>query len=224
MSADGSTVGEHVGPEIGASDSAVRSPLNKRPPLGVEKNPAVDPVRDDLLASCGPSSFAQALSQSALAPGEFDSSLQSSNVRFLHKHPKYTNGFVPVNNGVCVTPHKDACTVLDMPTLKSKRLPVREKDSSKRIAKPGPDGHTLGQRVAMAMAYATGRRGAEFTEADLLREVNALAPEGTEILSQQTLNAIRGSKVSRSSFSHLIAKCCGVNPDWLAFGIGKMTG
>jgi hypothetical protein len=94
------------------------------------------------------------------------------------------------------------------------------------VAKPGVDGQTLGQRVAIAMGVATGRRGSEYTEADLLSDVNRMAGATLDnpLLSQQTLNAIRGNKVSRSAFSHLIARACGVNADWLAFGIGKMTG
>jgi hypothetical protein len=220
---------ENVGSEIHASDLSVSRKLNRGPPLGFEQDLVVDPVRDVLLARGSEPVLTHASRQSSLgSPGDLDGSLQSGNVGFIHRHPKYTNGFVRVNNSVCVTPHKEACSVLDMATSRQKQAPPMrppKAPSSKRVAKPGSDGQTLGQRVAMAMAFATGRRGQEYTEADLLSDVNRLAgaPLDSPLLSQQALNAIRNNKVSRSAFSHLIAKACAVNADWLAFGIGKMT-
>ena len=224
MSADSTRLGEDIGSKVRASDLVVRDQLEIRPPFGIEESFVYQPIRNVLLANGGVAGFAHTLGQGGLRPTcDFDRSLESGNVRFIHRHPKYTNGFVVVNNRVCVTGNKDACTVAYM-TPKTKVASATVPDPSRRIAKPGPDGYTLGQRVAMAMAYATGRRGGtEYSEADLLRDVNRLAVPGTQLLSQQSLNAIRGNKVSRSSFTHLIAKACGVNSDWLAYGIGKMT-
>jgi hypothetical protein len=223
MSSADSALGEYIRAQIGASDSVICCPLDERPPLRIEQNFTVDPIRDDLLAGGLAPSLSQQSGQRRLASGDLDRSVESGNVRFIHGHPKYTNRFVSVNNPVCVTSNKGACTLQGMSNLKSKRQPDPA-PSAKRVAKPGTDGQTLGQRVAMAMAYATGRRGGvEYTEVDLLKDVNRMAGDGAPLLSQQSLNAIRGNKVSRSSFTHLIAKACGVNSDWLAYGIGKMT-
>jgi hypothetical protein len=221
---------ENVGPKILARDLPASRKLDPRPPLGVEQHLVVDPIRDVLLAGSSEPVLPHASGQGGLgASGDLDGPVEGGNVGFIHRHPKYTNAFVRVNNSVCVTAHKEACTVLDMATSRSKhvtQLRPHKEPSSKRVAKPGPDGQTLGQRVAVAMGFAAGRRGGEYTEADLLSDVNRMAgaPPDSPLLSQQALNAIRQNKVSRSAFSHLIAKACGVSPDWLAFGIGKMTG
>lgn len=224
MSADSSTLGEQVGPQFGTSQAVLGRSLDKGPPVGIQENPATQPIRDCLLGNGGVPGFSEPPSKGRLATCGINSPLQSGNVRFIHSHARYTNGFVHVNNPVCVTLNKEACTVLQMGNLKSNPMP-KPKASSRRVAKPGPDGQTLGQRLAQAMAYATGRRaGVEYTESELLRDVNRMAGgPNSSLLSQQMLNAIRGNKVSRSSFTHLIAKACGVNADWLAFGIGKMT-
>jgi hypothetical protein len=220
--------GEDVGSDVFARDLSVSRKLDAGPPFGIDQYFVVDPVRDVLLARGGEPRLAHAGSQGRLRTGDLDSPLQGGNVGFIHRHPKYTNAFVRVNNSVCVTDNKGTCNLLDMATARSKQAPLQSPKtaSSKRVAKPGVDGQTLGQRVAIAMGVATGRRGIEYTESDLLSDVNRMAGATLDnpLLSQQTLNAIRGNKVSRSAFSGLIARACGVNADWLAFGIGKMTG
>lgn len=220
---------ENVGPQFTTGNGLVSSELDAGPPLRIEQHFVGQPVRHQLLTGSAPPKLPQSRRKRSLrASRNLDSPLQGSNVGFIHRHPKYTNAFVRVNNSVCVTPHKEACTLLDMATARSKQtpLPPAKAASNKRVAKPGVDGQTLGQRVAIAMGVATGRRGSEYTEADLLSDVNRMAGATLDnpLLSQQALNAIRGNKVSRSAFSHLIARACGVNADWLAFGIGKMTG
>src|SRR5690348_14449687 len=95
--------------------------------------------------------------------------------------------------------------------------------SSKRVAVPGADGKTLGQRVAEAMAYESGRRGIVYTQKDLIDDVNRLVrtqDETAPLLSQAMASAIMLSKVTRSNFTPDIARACHVDAVWLARGIG----
>lgn len=223
--------GKNIRTKVAAGDSGVSDLLDNRPPIGFEQNGILQPVADELLAGFWSSGIAKPGSEGNLiAAGNLNCSLQRSNVALIHEHPKYTNRFVSATTPFVWHGHKEACTVLDMPTTARKtaaRPPIAapKARSKKRQAKPGSDGRTLGTRLGMAMAHETGRRRSEYTQADLLADVNRLAqaPEDKPLLSQQMLSAIMVNKVTRSSFSHLMAAACHVNPLWLSDGIGNMT-
>lgn len=234
MSASKTTFGEHVWTKITASDGRVGDGLDNGPPLRVEQHVVSDPVTDQLLtgfqvtARCGQSN-SEALGESGLAStGDRDGALERSNVVSLHERRNNTNRFVFSTNPFVRQEHKGVCTVLDMASrstaLKLNRPAGAPKPrKKKRKALPGVDGKTLGQRVAEAMAYKSGRIGREYRDADLLRDVNRLAPAGEIILSQQMLSAIRRNTVTQTSKTPFIAMACGVNAVWLTHGIGNMT-
>lgn len=96
--------------------------------------------------------------------------------------------------------------------------------SSERVAKPGADGRTLGQRFREAMAYKSGVMHSEYREIDLVADVNRLvgASKDSPAVSQQVINAILQNKVTRSWVTTFVATACGVNPTWLASGMGSM--
>lgn len=217
---------KNIGTQMLAPDLIASDMLNSRPPLGVEQDFVGHPIRDGLLADCGAAQeVGDALSKGKLIPGDLNSSLKSGNVRLIHSARGYTNRFVSVNNPVCVTSNKEACTVLKM-TIAKRKQSVRPEPAPKkrREAIPGPDGKTLGQRVTEAMAYESGRRRFEYRQVDLVEDVNRLGniPEDQQGKTQQLLSAIMTGKVSRSWLTPFIAGACHVNPLWLGNGAGKM--
>jgi len=217
---------EHIRTQVPSRDLPFGDGLNGRPVLRVEQDAGANPVRNRLLLESRPlHDLGKPLGKLGLAaPGSPDGTPERDNVRFLHTHPLYTNGFVRVNEPVCVTPHGPACSVIPMGVTQRKTAP-QAKPSSQRVAIPGPDGKTLGQRVAEAMAYETGRRGVSYEQKDLVDDVNrlvAMEGDGGQFLSQQQASAIMRNKVSRSTFTPYIAKACHVDGVWLARGAGSM--
>lgn len=216
---------ENFRTEINASDQPTSDMLERGPILSREQHLAVDPIRDGLLADGRPiHELCDTVCQGSLATGDLDSPSKRSNVRFIHNHAGYTNGFVRVNQPVCVTQDKSACIVLPMRSTLPKPAHAPKK-SAKRVAKPGPDGKTLGQRLAEAMAHESGRRGRVYTQKELMEDVNREAgvQDGDPpFLSQQNLSAIVRGTVSRSSFIPFIAKACHVSAPWLLRGTGSM--
>lgn len=219
---------KHIRTEIPASDGEIGNLLDERPPVGVEQHGLFQPVADNLLARSRPAGLPQPSGKSrGVSSGERDGAPQSGNVSFLHAHAKYTNRFVYATNRVVGQPHKEVCTVLGMTAVRN-RTPVRrpikppKPRRQKRVALPGPDGKRLGDRVREAMAYKTGRIGEQYRPADLLRDINRLAPSGEIILSQQMLSAILRNIVNQTSKTPAIAQACGVSATWMAHGIGKM--
>jgi hypothetical protein len=147
-------------------------------------------------------------------------------VTFLHGPSKYTNPFVSATSLFVLQEHKEVCIVLDMASSKSAALrrpskPLKPR-KEKRKALPGPDGKRLGDRVLEAMTFKSGRMGAAYTAAQLLRDVNRLGTPDAPILTQQMLSAIIRNTVTQTSKTPLIAMACGVNPVWMSNGIGKM--
>lgn len=119
--------------------------------------------------------------------------------------------------------------MLNMPLAKRKLMNLRaprpkKGTSSKRVAKPGADGQTLGQRLRRAMDYHGGKLGREYNEADLFRDVNRMLGADTTnpVISQQMLNAILNNRVTRSNFSADLAAVLCVRGPWLGRGIGSM--
>lgn len=220
-----------IRPEITPSNGAVSSGLEGNPPIRTDESLFTQPVRNDLLASGGFAGLPQLGSELGLgAASDIDGALKRSNVSFLHEHAKYTNTFVRATTVFVCDNNKEACTVLDMTSHARKlaKLPVaapKAHAKKKKVAKPGQDGKTLGQRLELAMAYESGRRGHEYRQIDLLDDVNRLAkaPSDSPVLTQQGLSAIMLNTVTRSAYSHLMAAACHVNPIWLAEGAGGMT-
>lgn len=215
---------KNVGPQMAARNFLIGEGLEGRPVVGVQQDFVLEPVGDVLLADGPVHDFGEPFSKSCLATASnVDSAAKRSNVRFLHGHPLYTNRFVRVNEPVCVTAHKEVCTVLPMPATQRKPAPTPAR-SNRRQAIPGPDGKTLGQRVNEAMAHEAGRRGAAYEQKDLIADVNQLVRvEGEEaLLSQAMASAIMRGKVTRSTFTPFIAKACHVDVVWLARGVGQM--
>lgn len=220
---------ENIRTEVTSSDEVVRSGFDSRPPLSVNKNLLIQPVRDVLLAGLAATEGAEPLGQLRLATGDLNCPTKGGNVSFLHEHAKYTNRIVSATTPFVRQDNKEVCTVLTMTTGRSNALrkPVRQPQKArlpKRQARPGPDGLTLGQRLHMAIAHETGRRGREYRQVDLLEDVNRLAGRRKDepLLTQQMLSAIMRGTVSRSSSTAFLAAACHVNPLWLGEGVGKM--
>lgn len=221
---------ENIRPQILTPDFFAGDVFDSWPPLGVEQDFVRDPIGNGLLADGGAvQEIGDALCKGGLIPGNFDCTLKSgdmgSNVRFIHDRREYTNQFVKVNNPVCVTHYKEPCIVLKMPATKRKQaVKTAAQPKKRRKAIPGPDGKTLGQRVAEAMAHESGRRHAEYRQVDLVSDVNKLAniPEDQQGKTQQSISAIQVGTVSRSWLTPFIAKACHVDALWLANGAGKM--
>lgn len=225
---------KNVGAKLSTSDLVVGDGLEGGPPLGIEKRLVGQPIRNELLRHRGTlHELREPIRESGLAAtGDIDSSLKGANVLLFRRHNDYfyTNQFVDVNNPVCVTARKSTCSVVSMDQARTKRQSKRAPKaevSSKRVASPGPDGKTLGQRVSEAMAYKSGRIGMAYTPGDLLRDVARIMqvphPETDQRL-QQRLSAVTTNKVSESAVSPAIAHATGVNTLWLCYGWGKMLG
>jgi hypothetical protein len=229
---------ENIGTEIAASDATTSDELNSGPPLSPNKDALAQPVRNSLLAYADafvfrrrvvPEELSKPVGKLVLPAGNLDSSLKRDNVVSLHKHAKYTNRFVRSTIAFVGPPNKEACTVLDMVRPEKKKpaaphiRPARKR-RERREAVPGADGRTLGERLQLAMAHESGRRGGRYRPADLLTEVNRIAnrPDDNPILSQQLLSAILTNKVTRTSVTPFLAAACHVNGVWLGEGIGDM--
>lgn len=214
---------EEVGTQLLASDPAVSYVLDRDTPLGIEVYAAGDPRGNGLLLDGGAiGELTNGLGESRLASSNLDGALKRDNVRFLHGREGYTNRFVSVNKPVCVTGDKEVCIVLDMAIAKKQLRPSK---ASERVAVPGPDGRTLGQRLEMAMAHRGGQLGTEYTATDLIRDANRIAgaSDDSPVISQQMVSAIIRGKVTRSNFTPYLAEACGVRSAWLAQGAGKMV-
>lgn len=221
---------KNVGTKIPSSDDSIGRSFDSRPPFRVEQNLLSQPVRDVLLASLAATERAQPLSKLRLPPGDLDRPTKSGNVSFLHDWTKYTNRIVSATTPFVGHGNKDVCKVLPMTTGRSNALrklvrPPPKARPPKRQAIPGPDGLTLGQRLTIAIAHETGRRGREYRQVDLLADVNRLAGRRKDdpLLTQQMLSAIMRGTVTRSSSTAFLAVACHVNPLWLGEGVGKMS-
>jgi hypothetical protein len=219
---------EDIRSKMTSRDLLVSDRLESRPIVGLEKDLVLEPVGDVLLFDRPVHRLRKSLGKGRLATARnLDRAQQrgdvSSNLRFIHEHKLYTNQFVLVKQPVCVTDNKQACTVLQMPT--TQRKGAARAPSNQRIAIPGPDGKTLGQRVNEAMAFEAGRRRASYAQKDLIEDVNRLVVvegEAEVLFSQAMASAIMNNKVTRSSFTPYIAKACHVDAVWLARGTGQM--
>lgn len=216
---------EEVGTQLLSSDLALGHVLDGGPPLGAKQDLSLHPNGNGLLLDLGfrTKELSNGPGQSSLASsGNGDRAFKGDNVTFLHGREGYTNRFVSVNKPVCVTADKEVCIVLDMAIAKKKPQPTK---ASERVAVPGPDGRTLGQRLEMAMAHRGGQLGTEYTATDLIRDANRIAGASDEspVISQQMVSAIIRGKVTRSNFTPYLAEACGVRSAWLAQGAGKMV-
>jgi hypothetical protein len=214
---------ENIGPQISASHLSVGDRLDTDPELRIEESRVVEPVRDGLLADCRAIHRArEAFGEGSLgAATDSDGALKGGDVRFLHERRYSTNRFVSVNNPVCVTLNKEPCIVLQMPATKRKTAPATAR-SNRRVALPGQDGKTLGQRVHEAMAYESGRRGYEYRQSDLVDDVRRLSGADGSATLQQSISAITRNTVSKSTLTPFIASACHVDGIWLASGLGSM--
>lgn len=219
---------KHIRSQVSPRDGRPSDLLDDRPPVGVEKHGVLQPVADELLTGLRPAGGSQTSSESRLSTtGDLDRTPQGSNVTLLHGRGKYTNGFVSATSRFVSHAHKGLCTVTSM-TDRARKLATTQpkKASSNRQAKiRATDGLHLGHRVALAMAYQSGKRaGRGYAAVDLLADVNRLAgaPPDEPVLSQQMLSEIMRGKVDRSSFTPHIAAACEVDALWLAEGIGTM--
>lgn len=221
--------GENIGTKIPASNSRVGSKLEGGPPDGINERPALQPVRNCLLADGSHLSVRRRIElevlpklrcKNDLASGDLDSALERSNVVFLgHGDRKYTRNLVAVNKSLCLTPHKKTCTVLDMATHKKVRTPekvVRRKP--KAVPEVGPDGQTLAQRLTRLMV----ERDVGQTElARMCSEFYATFVPGPEdkVKQQHIFNLLQGQ--ANAWCLPLVAHVFDVNDLWLQFGIGN---
>jgi hypothetical protein len=220
---------KNVRTEITASDSRIGSKLESGPPNGVNERPALQPVRNGLLAHGGNPPVGSRVElevlpklrrKDDLVSCDLDGLLERGNVVFLgHKQERYTRNLVAVNKSLCLTENKKACTVLDMPTHKKLRTPekaVRRKP--KAAPEVGPDGLTLAQRVTRLMVeHDVGQ-----TElARMCSEFYATFVPGTEdkVKQQHIFNLLQGQ--ANAWCLPLVAHVFDVSDMWLQFGIGK---
>jgi hypothetical protein len=202
-----------------SSDRVGKCLLEEWPPLRIEKNLVVDPVRNGLLADGGMTCIPQPGRNSSLTSGDLDSFEKSSNVRLIHEHRKYTRFLVPVNKDDCLTVNKAPCNVVTMQTAKRKTQAQSEPARKRiKVLERGPDGRTFPQRLGALMA----ERGIGQTE--LARRCSELyssffpgAPDD-KVKQQHIFNAT-GTQAT-SEFLPLIAVVLDVNELWLQFGVG----
>lgn len=216
-------LGENVWAQIDSGAVVGESFLKERPPLGIEQNGVIDPVRDRLLAHRGMPGLPEASGNGGLAAGDLYETKKRSNLRgsvsFIHEHRKYTRILVRVNKDDCLTVDKAPCNVVSMPTTKRKIHPAREtKVKRVKMLDRGPDGLTFPQRLSSLMA----ERGIGQTE--LAKRCSQLyssffpdAPDD-KVKQQHIFNAT-GSQ-SSSEFLPLMAVVLDVNELWLQFGVG----
>lgn len=217
MSADSTLIGENVRPQIGARDLVVRDLLEEGPPLRVEKNLVLDPVRNGLLGDAGVPGLAQPRRKRGLrASGNFDRAIERSNVRFIHGTEEYTRILVSVNKNHCLTSNKEVCKVLAMPTTKRKTEPKRQKLAEPAI---GQDGLTFSQRVRRLMSEQSPPLG-QSELARLCSEYYAtfMPREEEKVKQQHVFNLLRGQ--GSVEYLPLLAAVFDVNEMWLQYGIG----
>lgn len=220
----GLLIPENVGTKVMARNLLRGDKLERGPPLSLKENFVVEPIRDRLLRHRRASEvFAELLREKGLAAGEFDSALERRDISFLHERRDYTSAFVFANNSTRMTPNKEACTVVLMPQRKKKRVAIVVEEPAQARAPIGPDGKTVGQRLAEAMR---AMRGPDYRETDLFLEVNERvgASADNPLISQQMINAVRNDKIdnTRSFIVGSLAEVLGIRPIWLQWGAGSM--
>lgn len=235
---------EDVRPEVLAGHPTTGGLLHRTPILGGQQVAAAQPVRDMLLADGPAHELSQASSQLGLAAGDAHGPSQGTNVRQIgsgrrraHADGDYTNAVVPVNERDCVTAEKPRTKVTDIMSAPRRKLvstpgsaasdvaKAKAHGSNKRVAKPGPDGKTLGQRVTEALAYAAGWKGEKYTQSELLADINRLvesADDDKPYITQQGISAVMRGLVSTSRYTPYIAQLCKVEFRWLDRGLGEM--
>lgn len=220
MSSDSTTTGENIRPQISSGDAVVSRSLDERPPLRIEKDLVVDPIRNRLLADGVVPSLPNQDGKSGLAAGELNSPIEGDNVRFLHKHGPYTRILVDVNKFDCLTSNKEPCTVLSMPTPKKKVQPKPKPTRKKQDLTVGPDGLTMPARLESLM------RSAELGQTQLARECSQYYQrfmpkvEG-KVQQQHIFNILKGQ--ASAECLPLLAIRFDVNELWLQFGIGPKS-
>ena len=218
---------ENIRPEICTSHLPCCDVLESRPVLSLDQNLVTKPLGDGLLPECGSiQNLAEPLSQGDLAAGNLDRPLQSSNVRFIHNHARYTTRVVSVNNLGRVPDHKAPCIVLKMPAKKQKQLIAPAKTERVRVAVRGADGLTFGERLQKCMDARSRAIGREYRPKDLRADATRLLgrdPDEDPICTQQALSLILKNKVSESHTATAFAKLFEVESMWLQYGIGPAT-
>lgn len=251
MGNDARDLREQVGPQCLSIHDAFSGSLEGSPPFRADSNSVVQPIADKLLTGLAIASMGlQGVGESLLAAtGKSDGFLQRGDVGrvglfsergVVHDRRDYTSMFVRVNKPDCfpnkpdcVTPNKSVCNIVNLQVIRESRMPARARKlevvapkvaKKKRRARPGADGKTLGQRILEAMAYRAGKLDQPYKIVHLGQDVNELlgCPPDQPELSQQNLSAIIRTS-SDSYYTPFIARVCGVDPVWLAAGIGQMV-
>jgi hypothetical protein len=216
--------GENIGTQVLSGHCVVSGALDKGPPLSVQQNLSLDPIRDGLLANGGMPNRSNAVSESLLAPSDLNGAVKRCNVRFIHEHKGYTRILVDVNKNNCLPADKGACTVLTMPITKRKVTPppaqLRVKGARpKKSQETGADGLTLTQRLHSLMSSQEPPIG----QTELARMCSeyfaTFVPETQDKVKQQHIfNLLRGQDTAE--FLPLVAAVLDVNELWLQYGIG----
>jgi hypothetical protein len=220
---------ENIGTQIPTSDGRVGGKLEGGPPDRINERPALQPIRNRLLADGSHLSVRRRIElevlpklrcKSDLVSGDLDGSLERNNVVFLgHGQERYTRNLVRVNKSLCLTANKDTCTVLNMAT--HKKLQTTEKTvrrKPKAVPEVGPDGQTLAQRLTRLMV----ERDVGQTElARMCSEFYATFVPVTEdkVKQQHIFNLLQGQ--ANAWCLPLVAHVFDVSDLWLQFGIGK---
>lgn len=222
---------ENIRTKVHSRDFTISDMLDRRPPLSLQTDLLLHPIRHGLLADARSAQKPRdALSQLCLPTGDGDRALQCddmhrigldiSNLAFLHDHPLYKSTCDSVNKPACVTPNKAACKVLYMPVTKRKSVESASKEAKKPFP-VGPDGKTANQRLSELLSvHPTIRR-----ERDLWRACNALmelTEDDPDFVRQQSINRILKNQDSlgRSKLVAVIAEVMGVRAFWLQTGRG----
>lgn len=217
----------HIRSKLSAGDLAGGNVTEGRPVLGLNKGLLTEPFRDGLLTDRGSlEELGQARSERGLATGNLDRPLERDNVRFIHKHPKYTTRVVRVNNLRRSAVHNPGCIVVPMPL--PKRRPPTTTPAGPRVKAIPRDAHgyTLGDRMEAARRAKGMSQGHEYTQKDLLADASRIAgrgPHDKPIMTQQALSKIFKKKSFETAHVAALAVALGVPPLWLAYGMGPSS-
>jgi hypothetical protein len=222
------TVLAHIRSQLRAGDLSGSHVSEARPILGLDQGLLAEPFGYRLLRDrWSIQELSKAFGERGLATGDLNRPFERGNVRFIHKHPKYTTKVVHVNNPSRSKAHNPGCIVLYMPVAK-RRAPPSAAAATPRIKTIPRDasGYTLGDRMEVARRAKGMSQGHDYTQKDLLADASRIAgrgPNDKPIMTQQALSKIFKNKSFETAHIAALALALSVPPLWLAYGIGPSS-
>lgn len=211
---------EDIGPQMVARNLLTGDELECGPPLGLQKDCVVQPIRDRLLGHRrAAEEFAELLREKGLATGDRDGPLKGGNIRFIHEHLLYKRTCISVNKPSCMTGHKGTCIVQFMA-----RKQAQQPQSPRDDLRVGHDGRVASVRLREAFDEWKDRVGG--TQERLCAAANRIMGYGEEdadrLKQQEISQFLNGlSDLANSARASAIAESLGVRPAWLQHGSGS---